>query len=377
MKPKLEYLYVLTIMAPAYSQQKFRSSNSSENEEKEKKENEKKEDSDKSYALGPSCDSHDFDSQPSCSSVSYEYLKDQMRHKLFTFARKCDRRRISDSSCIPFFHSPAGPLPYQRTNTNKLIDRNKVHRERERHRQNLQQSNYTGSQLSQLPYTRSTGTKQVQAPLLSTPKDDKVLGVIFENFLHIPNEFDSKVEYIDTVEDVINNFEYAETEEALSLNQPILKVDPTRNSTSYNVSDHRNTQQLRNLRTPNKIALNIQSKGKSLTDNSRQEEKNRRDKKTLDMSAATGLTVDQVNHKRRRPDYVNSAAAASKQSNLQSPTLCLPGVSPPTAQSIAPAANETTPLELPSTTEVGSCRKRRRIVSPAASTKRPCAPLTT
>ncbi|CAH0562842.1 unnamed protein product [Brassicogethes aeneus] len=84
------------------------------------------------------------------------------------------------------------------------------------------------------------------------------------------------------------------------------------------------------------------------------------------MSVATGLTVDQVEHRMRRPDYERYLEVAKRRiSRRQSHRVC-----PPTdhlsASYVAPAADETAP-QLFSTTEVESSRKRRRAVSPAAS----------
>jgi hypothetical protein len=119
--------------------EEFESSYSSENEEREEEgKEEEKAVSEKSYKLSSSCISHNIDPQP-CSSASGEYSKGQMRQKLSTFSRECDRHGVSDRAAASLSSALMQDLGLVcETNTEKVIDRNKVRRERERHRKELQ-----------------------------------------------------------------------------------------------------------------------------------------------------------------------------------------------------------------------------------------------
>ncbi|VEN46785.1 unnamed protein product [Callosobruchus maculatus] len=88
------------------------------------------------------CNLNIFDPQPSSSSVSATDVKVQMRQKLSSFARECDRHGISDRTAASISSALLQDIGFiSETDTSKVIDRNKVRREREKHRKELQGAN--------------------------------------------------------------------------------------------------------------------------------------------------------------------------------------------------------------------------------------------
>ncbi|CAH1106157.1 unnamed protein product [Psylliodes chrysocephalus] len=84
----------------------------------------------------------DSDPQPYCSSTTEDISKLKMRVNLIAFARECDRYGVSDRSAASLSFALLQDLGIiNEQDTSEIIDRNKVRREREKHRKELQNKN--------------------------------------------------------------------------------------------------------------------------------------------------------------------------------------------------------------------------------------------